>query len=82
MFRCYVEQIEPLRAERTVDTAQASAYPHLEADARKNWLQRMVETIKDVVEHEVDRVFSWNGVRMGARRLKAKFTESFGDRAA
>ena len=82
MFRAYAEQLESLRAEQTVDIAQASAYPHLQEDARKNWIQRMIETIKGVVEHEADRAFSWNGVRMGARRLKAKFTEAFGDRAA
>lgn len=82
MFRAYAEQLEPLRAERTVDVAQSAAYPHLEVDARKSWLDRMIETIKGVIEHEADMAFTWNGVKMGARRLKAKFTESFGERAA
>lgn len=81
-FRAYAEQLEALRAEQTVDYAQASAYPHLESEARKNWIERMIDTIKGVIEDEGERPFTWNGVRMGARRLKAKFMEAFGDRAA
>lgn len=82
MFRAYAEQLESLRAEQTVDLAQASAYPHLKEDSRKTWLDRMIATIKGVIEDEGERLFSWNGVMMGARRLKAKFYDAFGDRAA
>jgi hypothetical protein len=86
LFRCYAESLEGLRAERSLDLSQASAFPHLVDKERQSWLRRLLDAITanqapDPGEAPT-RYFTWNGIWMGAKRLAAKFGEAFEDRAA
>ncbi len=81
MFRCYVSELEALRAERSLDDLQAVMAPHLKEDARKNWVERLVNAIKRPTEQDEAgaKEFSWNGVWMSARRLGRSMADAIGE---
>ncbi len=81
LFRCYVTELEALRAERSLDDLQAIMAPHIKEDARKSWVERLVNAIKRPPEQDETgrRHFSWNGIWMGAKRLKRSMADAFGE---
>jgi hypothetical protein len=80
VLRAFIDELEPLRAEREADLIGVAIHPHLTVEAQKTRMERLVETMKRAGEKaESAAEFSFNGIRMGARALRRKFGEAFGD---
>jgi hypothetical protein len=80
VLRAFIDELEPLRAEREADLIGVAIHPHLTVEAQKTRMERLVATMQHAADKAETAVeFSFNRVRMGARALKRKFGEAFGD---
>lgn len=70
------EQIPRIEAERSMRAATAALYPHLTKrgaqDLWRAWAGQARRTAGAAA------AFTWNGVQMGARQIKAKLAETLG----
>ncbi len=75
VFEAYEAQLEPLRAERVLDAAQAASAIH----AGREWWESMLARARGVV-HEVVRrafpMFTWNGAPVNSSAsLRQRFEQ-------
>jgi hypothetical protein len=80
VLRAFIDELEPLRAEREADLIGVAIHPHLAVEVQKTRMERLVETIKRAGEKaESAAEFTWNKARVSVRGLRNKMADAFGD---
>lgn len=79
MFVAHVTQLEPLRAERLLDAAQAASVPHMGKEAA-GWFERLTAQARGMAAEVVKRafpMFTWNGAAVNTSHgLRQRFAAS------
>jgi hypothetical protein len=78
LFAAIVREMEPIRAERLLDAAQAASVPHMGKEAAR-WWDRTVAAARGLAREIVERagpLFTWNGSAVNSSQgLRQKFAE-------
>lgn len=78
MFVAHTKHLEPLKAERLLDAAEAASVPHMGKEAA-GWFDRMIAAARGMAAEVVRRaepLFTWNSQPVHTSAgLRAKFAE-------